>query len=47
MKTKEYEDYLADVIEDIGYEKSEYVGKYNPEMFFKKPENTANNIVTA
>ncbi len=46
MKTKEYREYLAGVIKDIGYEKSKYVGKYQPSMFFEKPKNTGTSVIT-
>lgn len=38
LKEKDYRAYLKSLIDASGYEKSDYVDKYDPEIFFEKPE---------
>lgn len=40
MKKTEFEDYITDLIDEMGYKKSDYVGKYEPKMFWEKPKST-------
>ncbi len=41
LKEKDYKAYLKSLIDASGYEKSGYVDKYDPEIFYEKPSDTS------